>query len=91
MGMGRRKGGREAMGVVGRLGRADQRASAAGCLARAHRHLCHYSHACRLFLAEVAETAAFATHKKYRLVLKSPIAIFRREGLCQIGHWQPLA
>jgi integrase len=46
--------------------------------------------ACKLFLDELAETAAFATHKKYRLLLKRLVAFSQNKGYVMIDQWEPL-
>lgn len=46
--------------------------------------------ACKLFLDELAETAAFATHKKYRLLLKRLVAFSQNKGYVMIDQWEPI-
>ncbi len=48
------------------------------------------SHACETFLSELEETAAFATHKQYRLMLKSRRAFSEQRGYMMIDRWEPV-
>jgi hypothetical protein len=42
------------------------------------------------FLAELHETAAFATHKKYRLLLNKFQAFSEKRGYAMIDQWEPI-
>jgi integrase len=46
--------------------------------------------AVKLFLDELQETAAFATHKKYRLLLKRLVVFSSQRGYVMIDQWEPL-
>jgi len=46
--------------------------------------------ACKLFLDELAETAAFATHKKYRLLMARFEKFSETRGYVMIDQWQPI-
>jgi integrase len=46
-------------------------------------------HATKAFLAELRETAAFATHKKYRLLLKRFEELSDTLGYVMIDQWEP--
>lgn len=46
--------------------------------------------ACKIFLDELAESAAPATHKKYRLLLKRFEAFSLQKGYAAIDQWEPL-
>ena len=44
----------------------------------------------KTFLDEIRETAAFATHKKYRLPLKRLVVFSNQRGYVMIDQWEPL-
>jgi integrase len=46
--------------------------------------------ACRLFLAELSETAAFATCKKYRLLMARLVRFSEERGYVRLDQWQPI-
>lgn len=46
--------------------------------------------ACKLFLDELSETAAFATHKKYRLLMVRLVKFSEERGYVYIDQWEPL-
>jgi integrase len=46
--------------------------------------------ACKLFLDELSETAAFATHKKYRLLMARFVKFSEQRGYAFIDQWEPL-
>jgi hypothetical protein len=46
-------------------------------------------HAVKAFLAELQETAAFATHKKYRLLLTKMIEFSEKHGYVMVDQWEP--
>lgn len=46
-------------------------------------------HATIAFLDELKETAAFATHKKYRLLMKRLIRFSEERGFVMIDQWEP--
>jgi len=46
--------------------------------------------ACKLFLVELSETAAFATHKKYRLLMARFEKFSAERGYVMIDQWEPL-
>jgi integrase len=50
----------------------------------------HIPEACKLFLGELAETAAFATHKKYRLLMARLVKFSEQRGFVYIDQWEPL-
>lgn len=45
--------------------------------------------ATKAFLAELQETSAFATHKKYRLLMKRFCAFSEERGYVMIDQWEP--
>jgi integrase len=55
--------------------------------AQPHRVTIEY--AVKAFLAELQETAAFATHKKYRLLLTKLIEFSQKRGYVMIDQWEP--
>ncbi|HEY4089445.1 MAG TPA: tyrosine-type recombinase/integrase, partial [Bryobacteraceae bacterium] len=46
--------------------------------------------ACKLFLDELSESAAFATHKKYRLLMARLAKFSEQRGYVLIDQWEPL-
>jgi len=52
-------------------------------------HRAAVAHAGKAFLAELQETAAFATHKKYRLLLTKMVAFSEKRGYIMIDQWEP--
>lgn len=46
--------------------------------------------AVKAFLAELQETAAFATHKKYRLLLKKFVEFSEKRGYVMMDQWEPV-
>jgi integrase len=52
-------------------------------------HRVTVEHAIKAFLAELQETAAFATHKKYRLLLTKMIEFSEKRGYVMIDQWEP--
>jgi site-specific recombinase XerD len=45
--------------------------------------------AVKLFLGEIQETAAFTTHKKYRLLLAKLIGFSAQRGYVMVDQWEP--
>jgi hypothetical protein len=52
-------------------------------------HRATVAHAVKAFLAELQETAAFATHKKYRLLLTKMVEFSEKRGYIMIDQWEP--
>jgi hypothetical protein len=52
-------------------------------------HRVTVEHAVKAFLAELQETAAFATHKKYRLLLTKMIEFSEKRGYLMVDQWEP--
>ena len=52
-------------------------------------HRATVAHAAKAFLAELQETAAFATHKKYRLLLTKMVEFSEKRGYIMIDQWEP--
>jgi integrase len=46
--------------------------------------------ACKVFLDELAETAALATHKKYRLLMARFVKFSEERGYVMIDQWEPM-
>ena len=53
-------------------------------------HRCPIAEATKSFLAELQETAAFATHKKYRLLMARFIKFSEQRGYVMIDQWEPI-
>ena len=61
-------------------------------IARSHLpqpHRVTIDRAVKTFLAELHETLAFATHKKYRLPLKRFVAFSEKRGYVMMDQWEP--
>lgn len=53
-------------------------------------HRMAIANATKLFLTEMKETAALATHKKYRLLMARLVKFSEERGYVMIDQWQPL-
>jgi integrase len=53
-------------------------------------HRCQITEASRAFLEELQQTAAFATHKKYRLLMARFNRFSEERGYVMIDQWQPI-
>jgi integrase len=53
-------------------------------------HRCQIAEATKSFLAELQETAAFATHKKYRLLMARFVKFSEQRGYAMIDQWEPI-
>jgi len=52
-------------------------------------HRVTIENAVKAFLKELKETAAFATHKKYRLLLKKFVEFSEKGGFAMMDQWEP--
>jgi site-specific recombinase XerD len=53
-------------------------------------HRCPITQATKAYLDELQETAAFATHKKYRLLMARFVKFSEQRGYAMIDQWEPL-
>jgi integrase len=53
-------------------------------------HRCPIAQAARMFLDELRETAAFATHKKYRLLMARLERFSEQRGYVMVDQWEPI-